>query len=140
MAETAYNVAKAELLRADIDLESADIRALLVTGATAFDPDHATITALLAARPEVSHGSYARQALASKTVTQDDANNRANFDAATVDFGALTGVTPTAIVFYLHVGADSSNIPISAHDTGFGITANGAGYTVPIPNDIARLV
>lgn len=139
MAEGTYNVGKAEILRADIDLETADIRMLLLVGALTFNPDHATITAVLAANTEASGGSYARQALTSETVTQDDANNRANFDCATVDFGALTANTPTAAVIYLHVGADGSNIPISFHDSGFGAAANGAGYTVTTPNDVLRL-
>ena len=141
MAEMGYNVAKAELLRADIDLESATIGALLFSGTVTDDPDLDTVAAVLGVNTEVSHGSYSRQTLASKTVTEDDANNRANFDAAPIDFGALTGVTPTGILFFLDVGgADSSRVPISHHTTGFGVAANGAGYTVPTPNDILRLV
>lgn len=139
MAETVYNVGKAELARADIDLETADVRCLLLTGAVTINPDHATVAAVIAANTEASDASYARQALATKTVTQDDANDRANFDAATIDFGALNNVTPTAALIYLHVTNDADSIPISIHDTGFGTPANGAGYTITTPNDILRL-
>jgi hypothetical protein len=140
MPETVYNVAKAEFARADIDWESADIRSLLLRGTITQDPTNATLTDVFAetGNDELTDGSYARVALSSKTVTQDDGNNRANIDATTVDYGALNNETPTAILFYLHVGADSANIPISIHSSGFGAAANGAGYTVTTPNDILR--
>lgn len=138
MAETVYNAFKAEVLRADTDLESATIRCLLLVGALTINPDHATVAAVLAANTEAAHASYARQTLGSKTVTQDDTNNRGVFDAATIDFGALTGVTPTAALIYQFITNDSDSIPISIHDTGFGVAANGAGYTVTTPNDILR--
>ena len=139
MAETVYNVAKAELMRADIDLEAGDIRALLLTGSVTINPDHATVAAVVGANTEASDGSYARQALGSLTVTQDDTNDRAAFDAATIDFGALDNETPTAILIFLQVTNDADSVPLSIHDTGFGSPSNGAGYTVEIPNDILRL-
>lgn len=139
MAETGYNVAKAKFLRADTDLEVGDIRCLLLVGALTINRAHATVAAVLAANTEAVHASYARKALGTKTVTQDDANNRANFDAATIDFGALTGVTPTAALIFHFITDDSASTPISIHDTGFGIAANGAGYTITTPNDVLRL-
>lgn len=139
MAETVYNVAKAEFARADIDWENGDIRCALLTGSLTIEPDHATVAAVIAANTEASDASYGRVAAGTQTVTQDDTNDRANCDFATVDFGALDNETPTAMLVYLHVTNDSDSVPISLHDSNFGSPANGAGYTVTTPNDVLRL-
>lgn len=82
-----------------------------------FDPDNLTM-ALLTATPadatavdwntasditnEVSSGvvaSYARTAMGTATITEDDTANEAQIDYADVDFGALeVGATPTCTV------------------------------------------
>jgi hypothetical protein len=103
------------------------------------DPDHATVAAVLAANTEATDGSYARQALGTQTNTQDDANNRANLDAATIDFGSLTNETPTAMLIFRQVTTDSDSVPVAIYDTNFGVVANGAGYTVTTPNDLIRI-
>jgi hypothetical protein len=139
MAETVYNVYKKGLADGDEDWPNADYRALLLTGSVTIDPDHATVAAVVAANTEASDGSYARQALGTQTNTQDDANDRANLDAATIDFGALTNETPTAMLIFRQVTTDSDSIPVAIFDTNFGVTANGAGYTVTTPNDLIRI-
>jgi hypothetical protein len=139
MAETVYNAAKAGLMDGSIDLDTDDIRCLLLTGSVTIDPDHADVAAVVAANTEASDGSYARQALTSETVTQNDTDNRGEFDAATIDFGSLDNETPTAALIFKFVTNDAGSTPISIHDTGFGTAANGAGYTITTPNDILRL-
>jgi len=138
MAEIVYNAAKAGLLDGTIDLDTADIRCLLLTGSVTIDADHATVAAVIAANTEASDGSYARQALANETVTQNDTDDRAEFSADTIDFGALDNETPTAALIFKFDTNDAGSTPISIHDTGFGTAANGAGYTIEIPNDILR--
>ncbi len=137
MAETVYNVAKAGLFNGEIDLEADTIKALLLTGALSIDADHATVAAVLAANTEASDGSYARQTVGTKAVSQDDANDRADWDSADIDFGSLDNETPTACLIYKEVTNDSDSIPISIHDSNFGTAANGAGYTVTVA-DILR--
>lgn len=139
MVDSVYNVYKDGLAEADEDWPVGDYRALLLVGATTFDADHATVAAVLAANTEASDVSYARQALTSKTATQDNTNDRANLDAATVDFGALNNETPTAMVIFRQVTSDADSPPVSFHDTNFGTPANGAGYTVEFPNDVLRI-
>ena len=139
MAETLYNVAKASFLRGDIDLESADVRALLLTGAVTIDPDDATVADVLASNTEASDGSYSRVALTNLVVSQDDVNDRAQFDADDIDFGALDNETPTAMLIFVQVTNDADSIPISIHDSNFGSPANGAGYVVETPNGLLRL-
>jgi hypothetical protein len=138
MAETIYNAAKANFALGDMHWDTDDIRSLLLVGALTIDPDHATVAAVIAANTEASDASYGRVALGTKTVTQDDANNRANLDAATIDYGALDAETPTAILIFKFITNDAGSIPISIHDSGFGAAANGAGYTVTTPNDVLR--
>lgn len=138
MAEIVYNVAKAQALNGLLDLDGSDIRCLLLSGAVTMNPDHATVAAVLAANTEVAHASYGRVALTGEAVSQDDANNRAVFDADTINFGALDAVTPTAALIFKFITDDAGSIPISLHDTNFGVAANGAGYTVTNTN-ILRL-
>jgi hypothetical protein len=139
MAETMYNAAKAGLMNGSIDLDTDDIRCLLLVGSVTINPDHADVAAVVAANTEASDGSYARQALTSEAVVQNDTDDRGEFDAATIDFGALDATTPTALLIYKFVTNDAGSTPISIHDSNFGTAANGAGYAVTIPNDILRL-
>lgn len=140
MAETVYNRYKSALADGAEDWPNGDYRSLLLTGALTINDADDTIADLLANNTEASDASYARQALGSKTNTEDDTNSRANLDAATIDFGALDNETPTAIVIYRHVdGTDANDLLVSIHDTNFGDAANGAGYTVEWPNDVLRI-
>lgn len=139
MAETLANRYKAELARAGEDWINGDYRVGLLTGAVTIDADDDTLADLFVSNTEASDASYGRVALGSKTVTEDDTNDRANLDAATADFTTLDNETPTAQFLYRHVdGTDANDVLVSVHDTGFGDPANGAGYTVEYPNDVLR--
>ena len=139
MAETVYNVFKKQLADADQDLAVADYRVLLLVGAVTINPDHATVAAVLAANTEATDGSYARQTLTGEATSQDDANDRAEWDVSNADFGALTATTPTAALVYKFITNDAGSIPVAIFDTGFGAAANGAGYVVSWPNNVLRL-
>lgn len=139
MAETAYNEYKKNLADAAENWPTADYRALLLTGAVTINPDHDFVAGVLAANTEASDASYGRVALTSQTNTLDDTNDRANLDAATVDFTTLDNETPTAMVIFRQVTNDTDSPIVSIHDTGFGTAANGAGYTVELPNDLLRI-
>ena len=140
MAEAIYNRYKKALADADEDWVAGDYRVLLLTGSATFNKDSATLTAALAGNTEASDGSYGRVTLAGKTVTQNNTDNRGELDANTADFGALNNETPTAMIVYRHVdGTNGNDLPVSFHDTNFGVAANGAGYTVEFPNDVIRI-
>lgn len=126
-------------MEGDMDLEAHDIRTLLLTGSVTINADHATVAAVLAANTEANDASYARVACTGEAATQDDANDRAEFDVSNLDYGSLDNETPTAILFYRHVTNDSDSLPLSIHDSGFGAAANGAGYVVTFPNNVLRL-
>lgn len=139
MAETIYNQYKKGLADADEDWVNGAYQVLLLTGAVTIEADHDFVAGVLAANTEASDASYGRVALASKTNTLDDTNDRANLDAATVDFTTLDNETPTAMVVFRQVTTDADSPVASIHDTGFGSAANGAGYTVEFPNDVIRV-
>ena len=141
MAETTFNRYKKGLADADDDWVVGDYRTLLLTGAVVIDPDDVTLADLIAApNVEASDASYGRVAFTSPTNTQNDTNDRADLDAATLDYTALDNETPTAMVVYRHVdGTNPNDLLVSIHDTGFGSPANGAGYTIQFPNDVIRI-
>lgn len=141
MAETVFNVYKIEILNGDTDWIAADIRALLVSGVITIDPDDVFVADFLAAgaQVELTDGTYARQTLGTKTVTQDDAADRGEADSANIDFGSLDNETPSGILIFRFVTNNADSICISVHDTNFGVAANGAGYVVETPNDVIHI-
>lgn len=122
MANSLYTKAKQHLIDGTIDLDTNDIRAILVDGAD-YTPNLATHETLAnipaAARVAVSG------ALASKTVTDGV------FDAADVTLAAVTGDQFEYIVLYQHTGAESALL-IALLDTATGLpcTPNGSDITI----------
>jgi hypothetical protein len=129
-----YNLAKRKLVTGDIDLNTDDMRVLLVKTSANTTTDTEDDTEFLSGFTTLgeSNGSgYARQALSGEVVNDDSANNRAEFDASDVAFGALNGDTVGAALLYKHVGADSANMPVMYNDTGgFPVTLNGGTFTI----------
>ena len=123
MANALYTKAKEALLSGSIDLESEDIRAILVDGAD-YSPDIDTDDNLddiiAAARVKVS------DALASKSITNGV------FNAANKVFTAVTGDQFEYIVLYLHTGTESTSKLIALLDsaTGLPCTPNGGDITI----------
>ena len=141
MAETVFNRTKIDWLNGDIDWIADSIRTLLVSGTVTIDPDDNFVADFIAAgaQVELTDGTYARQTLGTKVVTQNDASNRGEADAANIDFGALDNETPTALLVFRFVATDADSVCISIHDTNFGSASNGAGYVVETTGDIIRL-
>lgn len=84
---------------------------------------------------EVSTGSvasYARTALGTATITEDDTNDEAAIDYADVDFGSLeAGATPTCTVA---IDLTSDEVMWVAALTSPTAT-DGSNYTVVVPTD-----
>lgn len=142
MADTVYNIAKRQLTTGDLAFDTADVRALLLAVAdTGYDdPDLNTVAALLAVGTTAEPAAGERVAVGTITFsdeTTSDANNRAEVQTPTVSFAADTGESAVAIVFYTHVGADSSNTLISVHD--FASVALDGGLDVDPTSDTWRL-
>ncbi len=131
MADFAYNVFAAELLKGTIDLDAPDdIRVLLFESKTDVDKDDADVAAVLAraGTTELTSTNYARQNLGSDAVTQDDANDRAEYDAADAVFSTLVQAaaeTITGYLVYKFITNDAGSIPMVQGDISPAIVPNG---------------
>jgi hypothetical protein len=117
MASLVYNVLKAGNMAADIDLDGDDIRAILVMANTTAgaDPDKATITAITTLDEADPTSGYARITCTGETVTQDDANDRAEFTTDNLSYAGLSGDATrnyAGVLFYKHVTDDDDSIPL----------------------------
>jgi hypothetical protein len=134
MADFVYNIAKFQLLNGDIDFNLPDdIRILLLEAATDENADDVDVAAVLARAGTTELVTYTRGALASEATSQDDANDRAEFDAADIVFSAV--VAQNAVVAYVvfkFITNDASSIPIMFVDsaTGLPLTPNGSDITI----------
>jgi hypothetical protein len=111
-----YNNGKGELLKANIDLESDTIK--LAFMATAYTPDVDAHVYWSDVSASIASGTTA-QTLASKTVTVDNANNRAEFDAANVSLSNVT-TTTDKFVLYKDTGVAATSPLICCVDVSEG--------------------
>lgn len=134
MANFAYTYAAEGLMNGTIDLDANDIRVLLLQ-VDEETKTYANITALLAsAATELTSTGYTRQALASEAVVRDDANSRAEFDAADATFSSVSQASSeqaVAAVVYKFVTNDGDSIPLfHIDDGGFPITPQGGDIVI----------
>lgn len=133
MANVVYNVAKQQLMNGTLDLDTNDIRVLLLTANGDINIDDDTVDAVLAraSTTEAAATGYARQAIGSEAVTVDDTNDRAVFDGADIVFsGVATGETIVGLIVYKHVTNDTDSIPIAHLDVTPNLPTNGSDITV----------
>ena len=71
-------------------------------------------------------GGAGRKTLASKTVTVDDANDRAEFDCADISWTAISAGTAAQATLLKEITNDAASIPLANIDSGgFPKTTNG---------------
>lgn len=136
MANVVYNRAKKNLMDGTIDLDTSAIKVLLVTSAYTPDADHNFVSQVSANElVNVSGTGYARKTLSSKTVTQDDTNNLAYFDAADLSYTAINAGTAKAAIVFYDTGSDATAVLIAYIDQGFGagVATNGSDLTLTWP-------
>lgn len=114
MASKWYNGGLAGILDHSIDLLADTIKVMPVTAAYTYDADHKFVSS--ASGSEVSGTGYTggfggsgRKALASKTVTQDDALDRGVFDAADMTWTGISVGTIAALVLIKEVTNDAAS-------------------------------
>lgn len=104
-----YNRGKFNLGTGVVDWLTTDIGVLLVTSTYAYDADHNFVSDIT---NELSGGGYARQTgIVGKTVTENDASNRVEYDADDVTFptlGAAAGNPDSAIIYDNTTGLDTT--------------------------------
>ena len=130
MASFIYNNAREAFLNADIDLSADTIKLALVTASYTPDQDAHDMWDDVSAN-EVSSSGYSAggATLGSKTVTQDDPNDRAVFDAADVSWSAVTFSTRYGIL-YKSTGTPSTSPLIACLDWGSTKSPAGEDFNV----------
>lgn len=133
MANLVYNRGKEAIAKGEIDLDTSDLRVMLVKSTYVENADHLTVDDGSANDPashEITVAGYARGALAGKVVTRDDTNDFAYLDGTDQLFAALAaGETIGGAVLYRHSGVDSGNILLSYYDLA-NTPTNGGDVTV----------
>jgi len=129
MADLVYNSLKKKLMDADIDLAADDIRVALVT--SSYTPNQDTHEFFDDVTNEVTGTGYVAdgELLASKTVTQDDSNNKAVFDAANVVWTTST-ITARGAVIYKDTGTPATSPLICYVDFGSDKSSSTASFTI----------
>lgn len=132
---TPYNAARMALASAGMNLSTADVRAVLVT--SGYTPNYDTHQYLSSiAGNEVTTNGAARVALANKSLTQDNTNDRAKFTADPIEFGAASGgsIVARRMILYVHTGNDATAPLIAA--VLLDDTAGGTDVTATVGQKI----
>ena len=138
MANIIYNVAKAKIFSADMDLNdptAGKFRVALLEATGDQNKDDTTVQAVLAraGTTELTSTGYARQNLANVLVRQDDTNDRAEWDADDTTFPSISQAGSEQIkgyLVYMHVTNDSDSIPILLVDSITPVTPNGSDIKI----------
>ncbi len=129
MVNLIYNKGKTEILNGAIDLLTDTIKVALVT--SSYSPNKDTHDYFDDVTNEVSGTGYTAggKALANKSVTQDDTNDRAEFDTDDVTWTVST-ITARAVVLYKDSGTASTSPLLAYIDFGDDYTTLGEDFTV----------
>lgn len=132
------NAALKAIVDGTIDLNSSDIRAILVmtntTADTEQDSTEFVFVGDLTTLDECDADGYARVALSGEAVNIDDVNNRAEFDANDISFAGLAGDATRdfqGVVLYKHVTNDADSPILCFIDFTADVTK--AATTVNVP-------
>lgn len=132
MASLVNNYFKQKSAKGLIDLDTDDIRAILVKTTTTVDTeDDIEFISGYGTLGECDVASYTRKALTSEAVGVDLTNNRAEFTADAIVWATLeTGNTLQGVLLYKHVTNDADSMPIAFLEFASNFVTNGGGLTV----------
>lgn len=137
MASIVTNKAKALLANGTLDWVNDTIRVALLKTAGAASPDADFVADAIDGtnNVEVTTAGYARQDLATRTVTEDDTGDVATLDAADNTWTAVGDGTESAVmaVVYKRVGVDDTtpaDDPVLAFVDFADTVLNGGDFTV----------
>ncbi len=128
MAVTFFNNAKEAILNGDIDLTNDTIKVMLTSGYT-MDADNDNYYSDVSAS-EVSGTGYTAggQALSNKSVTQDNTNDLAKFDADDVTWSNST-ITADGAIIYKDTGTGSTS-PVIAYYPFTSASSSNSDFTL----------
>lgn len=135
MASGMYNKGKKALVDGTAPWNGTPVfRVMLVTSGYTFNPDHDFVSDLTPGTNELTGTGYLRKTLASLTVTESDAADRAIASSASVLWSAINAGTAAAIVVYLQVGGSDAtpadDVLIYYGDISPDQATNGGDLTV----------
>ena len=137
MANFLYVIAKTGLLDGSIDLNTHDIRCLLVmTNTTADTENTKTTLSGFTTLDEMDGAGYTRQTLTGEAVAADNTNNRGEFTASDITFASVSAGTRNVAgaILYRHITNDTDAIPIAYIDTAgtlaFPFVPNGGSIKI----------
>lgn len=140
MATKVYNTGKQEILEGWL-ASGADLRVILCMTNTTADTENDDIVYVddIATLDEHDGDNYERKALASETVTKDDANDRASLGVADLVYSNLgAGARSIAgCIIYRHATDDTDSPVIMWHEFANPLTPDGNTYTIET-NEILR--
>ena len=124
-----YGKAFLSMANKEVDLDSDDIKVLLVTASYTFDQD--THQYLSSITNELSGGGYARVALTGEAISYDAGTNVMKFDANDAAFAGLTTTTARAAVVFDNTPASDATRPLLQFvDFGADVTVTAGTLTV----------
>ena len=132
MASNVKNIAKSRMMSGDMDLNADDMRLFLLMTNTTFDTDVDTDNTSGFTLDEMDGANYARVALANETVTTDDTNDRAEFDADDVVFTSLGNGTRQVQGAGIHefITNDAGSFPLCWVEFSGTINPGGSNLTI----------
>jgi hypothetical protein len=126
-----YGSVLTDAFSGSINFPAATVQAILC--ASTYTPNQDTHSRLSSLTGELSGGGYARQTLASKSLTYDAASNTLTISCANVVFPAVTGTFRYAI-FAINTGTASTSPLLICVDylTDQTVTAQDVQLTTPV--------
>lgn len=130
MASIIYNAAPYQLMRAGINLASDTMKVALVT--SSYTPNQDSHDFFNDVTNEVSGTGYTAggATLASPTVTQDNTNNLAYFDATDSAWTITTSIVPRGAVIYKDTGSAATSPLLCYIDFGSDYTISNGTLTL----------
>lgn len=130
MASFLYNRGKRIIMDGVLDFAADAVSVLLVDENHTPNIDHNTVSQVVA--DELSGTGYSRKALANKSVTQNNTDDRAEWDADDVLWTEIdAGQAKAAILFRNEEATDAARDLIAYIDTGgFPVTTTGADLEI----------
>lgn len=135
MADFAYNIAKKQLLDGLLDFDTGGdvFHIILLEANSDVNPDDIDVTTVLGRAGTTELATYSRGTVAGQGTTQDDANDRGEFDGNDQVFSAVVAQNDiTGYLLIKFVTDDDGSFPIAFFDgaTGLPLPPNGSDITI----------
>ena len=130
MADVIYNSFKRDIMNGSLDLDTDDIKVMLVTSTYTVDQDAHTKRSDIT--NEVSGTGYSAggSSLASKTVAVDNTDNEGVFDAADLTWSSSTITARAAVLYKARGGASSADELLCYFDFGADKSSSAGNFTL----------